>query len=258
MDDDDSATDDDDSAADDDDSAMDDDDSAMGDDDDSAAGPDADNDGWTEAAGDCDDNDPAVSPGASEVLDDLDNDCDGIANDGVVNDGDLVITEILKNPSWAYDNCGEYFEVYNNSGVDLAITGWLIGDTDDTCASMSNLVVLPELVIPAGDYFVFAVEEDTGTCPTGDGIDPDYAYPDDFVMANGTDEIYICVDGFVADEIEYSDGTFPDTDDVAFGLNPTLGFAVDNNDGANWCDQTTTLPSPSSDAGTPGVVNDGC
>ena len=267
VDDDDSAADDDDSAADDDDSAADDDDSAVddddvADDDDSAAGVDNDADGWTDLDGDCDDSDPLVNPGATEVLDDLDNDCDGVANDGVVADGDIVITEILKNPTWSGDNCGEYFEVYNTAAVDIAITGWEIGDTDDTCAAMSNLLVMPELVIPAGSFALLAAEEIPADCPAGDGLDPLYSwvhnYPVGFFLSNGGDEIYICVDGYQVDAVEYADATFPDTDNVAFGLNPALGFAVDNNDGANWCDQSSALPSPSTDLGTPGVANDAC
>lgn len=50
---------------------------------------DADGDTFTVAAGDCDDTNPAINPGAAEVLDGLDNDCDGIVDEGFVDaDGD--------------------------------------------------------------------------------------------------------------------------------------------------------------------------
>ena len=43
---------------------------------------DADNDGFCVEDGDCDDADPAINPGASEVCDDgVDNDCDGLLDD---------------------------------------------------------------------------------------------------------------------------------------------------------------------------------
>ena len=58
--------------------------------------------------------------------------------------------------------------------------------------------------------------------------------------------------------MEFSDSTFPDPSGGSFGLDPTLGFAVDNNDGSLWCEQTSALPSPSSDLGTPGAANDVC
>ena len=41
-----------------------------------------DNDGITSCAGDCDDNDPLVFPGQIEVCNDIDDDCDGLTDDG--------------------------------------------------------------------------------------------------------------------------------------------------------------------------------
>ncbi|MCP4808973.1 MAG: hypothetical protein GY913_29050 [Proteobacteria bacterium] len=40
-------------------------------------------DGWVEREGDCDDGDPSISPDAVEVLDSIDQDCDGVADDGL-------------------------------------------------------------------------------------------------------------------------------------------------------------------------------
>ena len=52
---------------------------------------DDDGDGYTETAGDCDDDDPSAHPGATEWLDGVDEDCDGIIDegtDGYDDDGD--------------------------------------------------------------------------------------------------------------------------------------------------------------------------
>lgn len=47
--------------------------------------PDNDSDGF-DATSDCDDSDPSVNPGATEVCDEKDNDCDGLVDEGVATD----------------------------------------------------------------------------------------------------------------------------------------------------------------------------
>jgi hypothetical protein len=44
-------------------------------------GPDADADGYSASGGDCDETQPSVFPGAPEVFDGLDNDCDGMLDE---------------------------------------------------------------------------------------------------------------------------------------------------------------------------------
>ena len=82
---------------DDDDVTTDDDDTTADDDDDDSAIDDADGDGWTVEDGDCDDADPAISPGASEVCDDanVDEDCDGAADDADPQGADGTTTVYL-------------------------------------------------------------------------------------------------------------------------------------------------------------------
>ncbi|MEC7947505.1 MAG: MopE-related protein, partial [Myxococcota bacterium] len=45
---------------------------------------DRDGDGHTTDAGDCDDDDPAIHPGAAEVCNEMDDDCDGAIDEGVM------------------------------------------------------------------------------------------------------------------------------------------------------------------------------
>jgi hypothetical protein len=51
-------------------------------------GVDADGDGFTVAAGDCDDGDATRYPGAVEVLNGIDDDCDGVVDNGFPVDAD--------------------------------------------------------------------------------------------------------------------------------------------------------------------------
>ena len=42
--------------------------------------------------------------------------------------GDVVINEIMQNPSAVGDTDGEWFELYNPTGSDIDIEGWTIAD----------------------------------------------------------------------------------------------------------------------------------
>ena len=80
-----------------------------------------------EYGGDCDDSDPAVFPGASEVCDGVDNDCDGLIDDS---DDD-----VLDPSTWYPDNDGDGFgDDYGSvEACDAPDSTWVAdgGDCDD-------------------------------------------------------------------------------------------------------------------------------
>ncbi len=57
------------------------------------AGTDEDGDGYTVENGDCDDKDAAIHPGADEVCDDIDNDCNGLVDDDAVDAMDVYVSQ---------------------------------------------------------------------------------------------------------------------------------------------------------------------
>ena len=82
-------------------------------------GNDTDGDGWSSEAGDCNDADPAISPGEPEVPDDgIDQDCSGADSVSCYLDGDA-------------DGYGDILAYYDADGVCTAGTAGLDGDCDD-------------------------------------------------------------------------------------------------------------------------------
>ena len=92
---------------------------------------DVDGDGFdadiVEGGTDCNDDDGSIFPGAGDVDDEVDNDCDVLVDEDGVNFGDLIVTEVMANPGLdGFD--GEWFEVHNPSSRSINMIGWSIRD----------------------------------------------------------------------------------------------------------------------------------
>ncbi len=85
---------------------------------------DDDGDGWTENEGDCDDADGSINPGATDVCDSLDNDCDG-----QVNDDDMDTYEV-NDVSPGYD-CGDVDVSFLWTGATLSLSALTISSPVD-------------------------------------------------------------------------------------------------------------------------------
>ncbi len=131
-----------------------------GDDDDFTSGGDEDHDGYTTEEGDCDDHNPAIYPGADDICDAFDNDCDGRLNEDSLgydmfepNDqnghdlGDLsgasdTIDSFIHEPDdedhflfYLVDGWIDWFDLVLDlsavpQGVDLALELYLVDDAD--------------------------------------------------------------------------------------------------------------------------------
>ncbi|MEM7677394.1 MAG: lamin tail domain-containing protein, partial [Myxococcota bacterium] len=160
--------------------------------------------------------------------------------------GQVVITEIMNNPTTVADAMGEWFELYNPSAsVTYELDGCEIKD-DGT----DTHVVLGPLQIGPGEYLAMA----NSMMP---GFTPGYIYDGSmFTLDNGTDEVVFKCSGEFIDRVAYDSGaTYPNVAGRSMNLSPLRLDAFENNVGANWCVASEVY---NGDFGTPGTANSPC
>ena len=206
---------------------------------------------------DCDDTNASINTIAddgSTVVDGIDDDCDGMIDEDSYLDislllpGDLIVTEIMSNPSAVDDADGEWFEIYNDTGLELNLNG--LGFMDD---GANDFVLTGDVYLFANEYLVLGKNGDTAT---NGGVNLDYVYGSAMSLGNGTDELYIYNSSEFIDIVMWDNGaTFPDPSGASISLNPGTN-STDNDDGSNWCEATSSYGD--GDLGTPGFDNDVC
>jgi len=199
---------------------------------------------------DCDDTDPDINPGVAETRDGVDEDCDGLCDEGLIAAGDLVITELMINPAAVGDSFGEWFEVKNVTGVDVPLCdGWVFSDLGTNSFTVAD----PSVVVPAGGYAVFAVE---ASPLANGGVTPDYVYNSassgGMQLGQSGDELIITFDGLLIDEFLWASNFDPTG--ASMQVQSGLEDAGSNDLEANWCQATT--PMSGGDVGTPGAAPD--
>jgi regulation of enolase protein 1 (concanavalin A-like superfamily) len=164
--------------------------------------------------------------------------------------GDIIVTEIMNNPSAVSDSDGEYFEVYNTTGSDIDLDGWTISDN-----GADSHLIDGSVLVPAGGYALLGNNADTGT---NGGAPVDYSYGSGWFLSNGGDEVILTdPSGAEIDRVEYDGGpNFPDPNGASMNLDPMALDFTSNDDGSNWC--TSTSAYGDGDLGTPGAANDMC
>lgn len=209
---------------------------------------DVDADGVRGADGDCDDSDDTVFPGAPELSDGQDNDCDVLVDEDDLSAGSLIVTEVLPNPGLVPDTNGEWFEVHNPTDRDVNMVGWtVVADDGDT------FTIDAELVVPAGGYAALGVD---GEGSTNGGADISYVYDRlSFSLGDETDSGYLYAGELAVAGFSYT-VAWPIADGVAMQLDPTRTSATDAAALESWCGATD--PFGAGDLGTPSGANTLC
>lgn len=162
--------------------------------------------------------------------------------------GDLIITEFMSDPAAVTDANGEWFEIYNNTGVDLDLNGVTLLDLGSDFHVIDNGA---PLMLPAFGVMVLGNQGDP---LLNGGVVVDYVYSG-ILLANTEDEIILFADGMEIDSIAY-DATFPLAPGVSAQLDPAFLDADLNDLGEAWCVGQTAYGL--GDLGTPGVENESC
>jgi Lamin Tail Domain len=157
----------------------------------------------------------------------------------------IVINEIMQDPSVLPDASGEWFEIFNAGADPVDINGWTIMDL----GTNSHVIVNGgPLIIEAGAYMVLGID---AAIMALEGVTLGYQYTG-IALANADDEL-ILLDASLQeiDAVMWDGGiAWPDLS----GISMQWDGSGDNADGANWAASTTAFGS--GDFGTPGAVND--
>lgn len=165
--------------------------------------------------------------------------------------GDLVITEIMANPSQVADTEGEWVEVYNTRTDPVDLQGMDLYDLGSDATVIGSSVIVPPL-----GYAVLGCQADP---LLNGGVTLQYAYPyADFQVANSADEVVLAWQGTVIDEVVYDEAVgWVVWIGTAMNLDPRAQTSVDNDLATNWCVATLGFGG-GYDAGSPGLGNEQC
>jgi|GEM_PF-5950494 len=163
--------------------------------------------------------------------------------------GDLIITEIMANPTLVSDVNGEWFEIYNTSSSAIDVNGWTInndGNEEFTIDVADSLMILPE------GYLVLAVNDNFSQ---NGNVNVDYEYPGTFTLGNFGGFIYLDYGVVRVDSVNYP--FFSIFGGESYALDPVYYHHVLNDDRDAWC--VASIPWEFGEDGSPGTINEtGC
>ena len=107
--------------------------------------------------------------------------------------GDLVISEVMIDPVAVADNVGEWFEIYNASGLDANLDGLTLTD------GINNHPIAQTVFLPAGGYAVVGVNADP---LTNGGVEVDHQY-NGLSILDQWGELYILYQATVIDGVAW-------------------------------------------------------
>lgn len=170
---------------------------------------------------------------------------------GLINVGDLVITEIMNNPNEVLDADGEWFEIHNITALPIDLNGFTIHHD----LGGSPHMVTTSFVVAAGDYAVIGINADMAT---NGGVTVDYVIPDLSLNNNADYLALVSPLSDVIDDLGYDQASGLDPDGASRSLDPNFIDYAANDTDVNFCEATSFISGGAGDRGTPGAPNDPC
>lgn len=172
----------------------------------------------------------------------------------IVQQGDILINEFLKDPKSVSDSSGEWVELWNSTTRTVNIEGWWLLDDGGDMHMLYNKA--QGIYLQPGQYFVLGRKADPAL---NGGVTVNYVYSG-FSLANGDDEIrLVSRGGVLVDEVLYDNGVFwPDEAGKSISLDPRRRTAGLNDDPAYWCHGQAPIAAGNPDLGSPGSKNPRC
>jgi hypothetical protein len=249
--------------------------------------------GYAALADDCDDADATSYPAGTELDDGADNDCDGWVDEDFVAVGDIVVSEIDRQPrigSASTVTDAQWFELYNTSSRDIDLSNWYITRASSTVARVGIYVDPDEhVVIAAGGYAVFCKSDDyTAAATSASELVCDYvlgdpteaatwagtAHANTFTLQRDDDTLGVYLGGSATtgtaiDTVHWTydavNGYWPRDARSSLSLDPAALDAVSDDALTAWCSSPASSAYTWYDAGgtaleygTPGSANYDC
>lgn len=158
--------------------------------------------------------------------------------------GDLFVTEVMVNPSTCDDDDSEYFEMYNNAGGTIDLSGLEVADNSTRTATFDEVYL-----VEAGAYVIVSKRTTNPCYDFQDDVDLNFT----FGLSNSGDELTLTSSTTTLDEVVFTEDKIEAG--YSLSLDPSKMSADDNDDMASWCLSETVIED-SSDYGTPGEEND--
>ena len=174
-----------------------------------------------------------------------------IVTEGAIGYGELLITEIMPDPSALSDTEGEWFEIYNASDHTVDLLNLVLERDDSYRHTISN-----DISLLPGEFIVMQRTE------TATAVTNHYVYGSSISLPNTGAKLAIynesdgTTPGPLIFTVDYGNSGFSVTAGAALSLDPSHMNANEAVLGSSWCNAISVYGS--GDYGTPGTINDVC